>query len=336
MLLVLALVCWLGMLGSMARWIGKAPVQGRETDRLMQQLPTGILALLLWILLAALLLVANSKQVLPQGIGALAWIVHPVSLAAALAALVFLYDPGHYWLAIVPAVIPLLIAGYALYAFSPLSPALSVDSAGFAAWALVGLLSVSVIPQAFRFYAAHMDDGSIDATPGPALDRWMAKQKETRRKQELEELSKFDDETKMYEVDSYLHPDSPVRKEALEFVRHLPNREADVIMMLTSGDERPMRYIGEIDLRPTPELCRAARTWLHQAVLHRKAMSGGEPEGFVGLEFEDNLDGIAWIARNCQCDQELGELEAYARSQRQDAPEVQKVVNAVAAMRAGK
>lgn len=332
-LLTLAVLCWLGMLGSIAKWIGKPPVIGRETDRMILQAYSGVFALLLWILLAGLLLVANSKQVMPAGVGAIAWLLHPLSGVAALIAIVVLYDPQRYWPAIIPATTPVLIAGYVLHTFSPSVQPAPIAKAGFAMWALVGALSVSIVPEAIRFRAAHRDTGSIEAKPGPEMDRWVATERERRRAEGLAELQKSDGETRLYELDHLIRSDSPVLQETLEFMRHLPNRQADVIQMLRGMDSRPVRYLADIDLRPTEELCNATRQWLHEAVRHREQTSRSGPESFVGAEFEEGLNGIAWIANNCGCDKELAELEAYARGQQQDAPAVQKFLAALAVMR---
>jgi hypothetical protein len=330
--LVLALVCWMFMLRSIAMWIGKAPVPGRETDRMMSQAWSGGLALLMWILLAALLLIASSKQVVPPSLGVAAWIVHPLSCVAALGAIAILYSPGRFWLMAIPAVAPVLIAGYVVYAFFPQVQIIPITNAGFALWGIVLALSLSMVPEAIRFSAAHLDDGSIDATPGPKLDRWMAQQREKRRADGLEELRKSDDETKLYELEHLIRPDSPVLQETLEFMRHLPTRQEQAIQLLQSQSSYILHFLADIDLQPTPQLCTAARGYLHQAVREREAQPHSTPSSFVGAEFEEGLNGIAWISKNCGCKAELAEIEAYARAQQQDAPEVQKFLAALAAI----
>src|SRR5215469_3681004 len=122
-LLALAFLCWIAMLGSMVSWmvswIGKAPMPGRETDRIVLQTYSAGAAVLLWIFLAALLLVGSSKNVIPGTVGATAWFAIPLSGLGALAAIGVLYDPQRHWPLILPAVLPVLIAGYIVYAFFP-------------------------------------------------------------------------------------------------------------------------------------------------------------------------------------------------------------------------
>jgi len=107
---------------------------------------------------------------------------------------------------------------------------------------------------------------------------------------------------------------SPVRQEALEFAHHLPNRQSDMIQMLVNSESEPLVFIADIDIQPTPELCNAARSWLHRAVVERQQMFHSGPEPFVGIEFEEGLSGIKWISANCGCEKELDEIAAYARS----------------------
>jgi hypothetical protein len=334
-LLTLALLCWIAMLGSIASWIGKAPTPGRETDRIVLQAYSAGAALLLWIFLAALLLVGSSKQVIPGTVGAIAWIAIPLSGAGALAAIAVLYDPQRRWPLILPAVVPLLIAAYVVYTFFPSVQTIPTSTVGLAMWGVVAALSVSIVPTAAAFVEAH-GDRSVRAEPGPELDRFNAEQRDRARADALAELSKMDEETKLYEVVRWMRPNSPVRQEALEFTRHLPNRQTEMIQMLVNLGSEPLVFIADIDIQPTPELCNAARYWLHKAVVQRQQMFHSGPEPFVGIEFEEGLSGIGWISANCGCEKELDEIEAYARSQDQNAPPVQTFLAGLAAIRAKK
>jgi hypothetical protein len=333
--LVLTLVAWLYMLRTISLWIGRAPVPGRESDRMMAQLFSGILALLVWIFLAALLLIVSSKQAEPPQIGAIAWLAHPISLAGAIAAIVILYNPATRWPVVIPAIAPLLIGGYILYALFPSVQKIPVANVGYVVWAMTTALSISVAPSTIHFARNALDDGSIDATPGPKLDAWMAKQREDRRQRGLEELRKSDDETKLYELEHLIRPDSPVLKEALEFMRHQPNRQAEAVLMLQGQDSRILHFLGDIDLQPTAEMCNAARGYLRQALRERQRNST-EPSPYIGAEFTEGIESITWISKHCGCDAELAAIEAYARAQQQEAPDVQKFLQALTAIKQAK
>ncbi len=328
--LALLLFCWVSMLWTARSWIGKSPVPGRTTDRIISQAYSGVLAVLVWIFLAALLVIANSKQVVPPWFGAIAWVALPISCAAALAAGAVLYNPERRWPIVIPAVVPVLIAGYVVMAFLAAPQA----SAGFAMWGAVLLLSVSIVPEAIRFAQTYLDDGSIDATPGPKLEKWMAEQRAARRARELEELGKTDDETRLYELESHIRPDSPVLKEALEVMSHLPLRQSDAILLLETQSSYILHFLGDIDLQPTPQLCTAARNYLSQAVRERQTLPDSLPSSYVGMEFTEGIESIRWIAKNCGCNAQLDQMEAYARAQQQDSPEVQKFLASLASIRA--
>jgi hypothetical protein len=262
----------------------------------------------------------------------MAWIGIPLSGLGALASIALLYDAQRRWPLVVPAFVPLLIGGYVVYAFLPALRTVSISSAGMAMWGVVALLSLPPVPVAMKFLEAQ-GGGSVRAEPGPELDRFTAREHERARADGLSQLSKMDDETKLYEVTSWMRPNSPVRQEAVEFARHLPNRQADMIQMLLNLQSDPLVYLPDLDLQPTPELCNAARYWLHKAVVQRQQMFHDGPQRFVGMEFEEGLAGIRWISAHCGCEKELDEIEAYARAQDQTAPDVQKFLAGLAEIR---
>jgi hypothetical protein len=313
----------------MATWIGRAPAAGRETDRIVSQTYSGGFALLVWIFLAALLLIASSKEVMPLQAALLAWFVHPLSCAAALGAIAALYNSQRYWPAAIPALMPLLIAGYVVYAFFPSFQTIPITTAGFAMWAVVLVLSLAVAPAAIAVLSRSRS-GSIEAKPGPEMDRFMDEQRRRYRDEVLDKLRQSDDETRLFELTNLIQPDNPALQQVLDFIHQLPTRQADAVMMLENQQDDILRVLAEINVEPTPRLCAAARSCLHEAVLHRRTGFGPGPNPFVGAEFDRGIPGIRWIAKNCGCKAELDEMEAYARDQVQDAPEVQKFLAALA------
>ena len=173
--------------------------------------------------------------------------------------------------------------------------------------------------------------GSIQAKPGPEMDRFMDQQRQRYRDDVMDKLRQADDETKLYELSNLIRPDNPALPEVLDFIRKLPNRQADAMGMLTSQGSSILEFIADIDLKPTAELCIAACGYLHEAVRSRLArLDGAAGNSFVGAEFEGGLPGIRWIAKNCGCKKELAEMKEYALKQRQDAPDVQKFLAALA------
>ncbi|HXA52971.1 MAG TPA: hypothetical protein VNV86_21790 [Candidatus Acidoferrum sp.] len=325
-LFALAAVCWLALLRTTFLWIAKTPEAGRETGKMMQQAASGAAALLVWVFLGGLLLVANAKGLMPMRVGAASWIVHPLSCAAALAALAVAYDAQWRWALGMPVAAPLLIGGYAGYLF--LADDRSSSAAwGLGMWGVMLALSLCIAPAAVVFARAHLDDGSIDATPGPRLDKWMGEQREKRRAEGLRVLSLIDGDTSINEIEYLTRGDSPVREEALAAIRRLPNRQAETVRLLLYESRIIMALLPDIDVQPTPELCAAGRYYLSSALASRAKMNTG-PSVYVGAEFEDGINGIGWLARHCDCDSELARVEEYARAQ-QDVEEVRRFIAAL-------
>uniref|UniRef100_Q023U5 Rhodanese domain-containing protein n=1 Tax=Solibacter usitatus (strain Ellin6076) TaxID=234267 RepID=Q023U5_SOLUE len=326
-LLALALVCWAFALRGVWHWIGLAPVPGRETDKLILQAWSGGWMLLAWILLGGLLLVANAKGVLPVSVGMAAWVMHPVSAVAALIALGIAYDARWRWCVALPAAVPLLIGGYAAWAFAGRAP----EKFGLAMWAAVLAMSLTILPGAWQFKSKYMDSGSIDATPGPKLDKWMADQAAKRRAGELAELSKIDDETTLSELEHLTRKDSPVLQEALAAMRGLPHRQAEAVLRLQSDFTFILRLLPDIDVQPTAELCGAIRGYLQRYLRHERA-NRPEPEGFIGDQLEESVRSLGWISEHCDCEAELDDVERFARAQR-DTAEVRAFIAALAEAR---
>jgi hypothetical protein len=323
LLFALALVCWFAMLRSITWWIATTPEPGRETGKMIQQAISGAAALLVWVFLAGVLFVANAKGLMPMPVGAASWIVHPISCIAALAAIAVAYDARWRWAVAIPIAAPLLIGGYAGYLFFAGGKG-SVAAWGLSMWGATLVLSLCIVRPAVIFARTHLDDGSIDATPGPKLDQWMAEQREKRRAEGLRVLSLIDADTTISEIEYLTRGDSPVREEALAAMRSLPNRQAEAVRLLQYERRIIMPLLPDIDLQATPELCAAGRYYVMSALASRRKMNP-EPSAYVGAEFEEGINGLGWLARHCDCDAELASLEEYARAQ-QDVDQVRRFV----------
>ena len=171
-------------------------------------------------------------------------------------------------------------------------------------WAAVLALSLSIVLPASQFKADHLDSGSIDATPGPKLDKWMAEQREARRAAGLKELSNIDDETTLSELDPLVRKDSPVLQETLAAMRRLPHRQAEAILRFHGDFTFILNLLPDIDLQPTPELCGAIRGYLRRYLRQERA-NRPEPMGFVGASMQENIPSLGWISQHCDCDAEL-------------------------------
>ena len=329
-LLVLITGCWLYMLRTISFWIGTIAKPGRETDKLMLQLNSGIVAAVIWLLFGGLLLLINVKGVLPAKIGFASWFLLPASGFLVLVALAAMYDPSMRWAVVVPVVVPVLIAAYAIYLFVPARP-LSAASAGFLMWAVVMVMAVAPLPKAVMIVEAAGDNGSIEAKPGPEMDRWLARERERRRQSGLAELRKIDEDTTIHDLEPLTRGDSPVRNEAFEAMRHIAGRQSQAEKGLMYEYSGILPLLPEIDVQPTPQLCRQGREYLQKQIAFQKKQFT-EPSDTMLIVLQEGLPGIGWLAANCDCATELKQLDELAKAQR-DSPAIQKFREALAGFR---
>jgi hypothetical protein len=323
--LVLALLAWLWMLRSFTSWVGKGYAGTGDSDKIAAQAWSAGGVLVAWIALAALLLIAGSRGALPGPIGVAIWVAHLASLGASILAVFLLNRPELRWPLAGPVGAPLLIAAYVVWVC--IAPRVTPGIPDWSICAAILILSLPAVPSALQMIGE--GDGSIDATPGPKLDAWMAKQREARRVRELDELGKIDDDTTLSELQSHVQPDSPVLKEALEAMRKLPNRQAEAVQLLRGKSSFILHFLGDIDVEPTPELCEAARSYLREPA---KPYREDPPEYVLYSALTEGVASIRWISEHCDCDAELAELEKTARAS-SSSPEAGKFIEAVVDMR---
>jgi len=329
-LLVLALGCWLYMLWSMAAWIGKTPAPGRGEDKVMLQVFSAALAVGVWLLVGGLLVVAATRADMPAAVGIACWVLHPLSGLLALVGIAVAYDVEWRWAVAIPAVAPLLIAGYAVWLLAGRGPGATL---GWGMWAAVMALGLAVIPAAIGFQRVHMPHSdAVEDKPGPELDAFQARELERRRQRGLEQLRQVDEDTQLVELESLVRDDSPVRKEALEAMRKMPNKQPEVEKALTYEYAWILRLLPDLEAEATPGLCQAARQYLLACVRDRRNADRSGPSDSMGLTLEQGIRGVEWIARHCECGKELDALDRLARDEN-DTPDVRKFRETLASFR---
>jgi hypothetical protein len=87
----------------------------------------------------------------------------------------------------------------------------------------------------------------------------------------------------------------------------------------------------DIDLQPTPELCGAIRGYLQRYLAQARA-NRDQPMDFVSAQMEECIPSLGWIARHCDCNAELDDLEKFARAQL-DSPRVREFLASLADVR---
>jgi hypothetical protein len=141
--LVLAVFLWIGFVANLTT-MNRSDAAGNGLSYSF-----GVLAaLVLWVLLAVLLVIANSRGAVPAAAQLGAFLLIPLSCWSAVKVIELLRDPARpRWLIAVPALIPPTLMAYAAWAFLPaLHSKLSATTASIGAGALVLLLSVIWLP----------------------------------------------------------------------------------------------------------------------------------------------------------------------------------------------
>ena len=231
-----------------------------------------------------------------------------------MAALYLVGGPAPQWPLITPVAVPVLMAGYVLCLYRPGTRELVGGAAGMAAWAVILILSVAPWPAVA---------GRMRQNAGKKEERaraqalWEQQDKERRR---MEGLAKLKDMAADAPIPSWyelLDPQNGVRAEALEALRHVERRQSDIEEMLGYGITASMALLPELDLKATPQLCEAAKTYLRKNAKDSRRRPQNEPVPFELTSYEKaSLEGIRWVAlHGCDCTAEIEVLQDSARTQ---------------------
>ena len=255
----------------------------------------------LWILLGALALIAAVKGEMPKWASPAAAILVPASGFVAFAALGLLsrpYQPPHLSPLIIPAAIPPLVIAYCFWALLPsLRSKIPARPAGIAVWGLVFLLCAAIVPLGTIRNAADERDAAVI------------------RKYEVD-YAKLPADAPLWDwVPFFNTSNAPKSGEAFARIRTLDSRQADAETMLARGDF-PLRFIGELDLTPTPALCDNARAMLRKRVAPLVlATPNAKPYRDIAGEVADALPTLKWlIGYDCDATAEVAAWETMAKA----------------------
>src|ERR1035438_10556109 len=91
-------------------------------------------------------------------------------------------------------------------------------------------------------------------------------------------------------------------------MRKLPNRQAEAVLRFRADFTFILYLLPDIDLQPTPELCGAIRGYLQRYLAQARA-NRDQPMDFVSAQMEECIPSLGWIARHCDCNAELDDLD---------------------------
>jgi hypothetical protein len=221
----------------------------------------------LWLLLAALLVIAGVRGGMPAG-GAIAMVILlPATGAATIGAMVLMSGhPDVRWPLVIPVFAPALLIGYALWAYFPgVKASVPPAAANVAVWGPLLLLSIA----------------------------------EAKRVENLASFEKLAPTSRLWDWMPFTWDGNELRDQALEAARHTPTRQADAEEMLGRGHPFPLVEVRFLNLEATPAFCAGAQVLLlrNAEELGKVAADLPDYDARAG-EFEKYTGGIAWLKSN--------------------------------------
>ena len=272
-----------------------------------QDLFAGFLLLntfVLWVVLGFQLLMGAFNVETPRRAAILTFVLHPLTFAAAFAA-IDLRERYDGWAIVVPVLLPPLIGLYAIWARFPQLHKKPPGKFTSVIWAAILVLTIAPIPLFF-----------VDARAYPE-----------RQKERIAAAQAFNDRQRQLLDASLarLTPESSLRdyldyerlfyqkQQWLEGVRRVKSRQTDAVMLLRDGHIDRLRDLWQFEIEATPSLCEA-----FDHALRRMAAQIGPPRpnapGVANL-FAYQLPNIKWlISAHCNLEDALTDLDTRLRA----------------------
>lgn len=292
----LALIFYVGALSLLANLAGSDPAGNAYS-----QAYAAIALVALWVLLAIIVTIALAKGGAGWPVVTAAIVLIPASAIASMFAMGLLTNPNqppYLWPIVIPASLPLLVLGFAFWTLLPgtrsILPAHIVVPT---IWGAVFVLCLAVVP--FNMMRDSAEEAIITARATTEAD--------------YEKLPADAGLPGLLPFMGALYGEREI--ELNKRVRALPTRQSDAEAMLARG-EFPLRYLGQIDLDPTPSLCDRARAQLRHDVAPLVLKAGDtKPYATIAQKVSDAVAGMKWlVGHDCSCDAESLAWEQMANA----------------------
>jgi hypothetical protein len=263
---------------------------------------------LLWILLAVNLINAAMAGSMPTWSAISAFLLHPLSLVAAIVALdLFAADLEHGWAIATPAVVPPLFALYALWCRLPaLHRVLPPNPTSGVVWGVVFLLAAAPVAGMIEREAARAArQGQV-----PVISDQQRREEE--RAQRLARFEQLTPNSPLEEYLPYLRVGDELRDRALAAVRRLDTRQAQAEKLLRQDfGLLVIRNLPVLELQPTPGLCQAAKEYLVRRAANDRPKGANPTFWVIDDDLKDLMPGLRWmVAQHCDAGEALAAVEA--------------------------
>ena len=271
-----------------------------------------ILAGLLWLVLAALLIIAAVQGRMPLWARIGAVVLWPLSCVAVWMAgdAHGAGDPSAIW---VPALLPPLIALYALWARLPVLH--TVFRAGVTSAVLGGAIAFLTLAPLVAATRAALPDPARDARLAEAAkanEERMAMEAKAARDREEAQFASLGPDSALESYLIYL-PTMAYGERALAGIRQVKNRQADAVSLLQRGRIGDLRDLSQLNLEPTAELCQAYGAALGGAA--GKVTKARTDYLIAATDLELQVPNMKWLTGSrCDLRQSLGLLEGNVRA----------------------
>jgi hypothetical protein len=303
-LMTVACVLYLGMMGSLSGL--------NETDAMGRGMALGfgaIFGVALWLVLAALLLVAALNGAMPA-VGKIGGaLLLPLSAIAASVA-IGLYGDGATWAFAVPLLVPPLIMIYALWARFPalqtnLPPLPMTASVG----GLVVILALAPFVASLPSFAPDPRQKAVQK----AREEKLRQEEEIALQREAEVFARLGPDSSLRDYLQYLPGGDSRSHEALDGARLVKSRQQDAVELLKAGRLAALTDLFRLDLQVEPALCKAYDDALASAA--RQVTKARSDYLSVAIALEQQLPNINWLTDGgCNLDASLGLLAGNVHS----------------------
>jgi hypothetical protein len=287
---------------------------------------TAVMILVLWTVLAALLLIGAMRGSMP------AWAIVAAVILVPLSALAVFIAADHYgrdggWWIVAPALLPPLIACYALWArVRPLNVAISEPLFSAVSWGAILVLSVT--PPLMSY---------LDSLPNSARAERERLQVERLRQEEQDairrEARKFENlgpHSSLRDYLEYLPPGDTRHRQAIEGARQVASRQADAAALLRQGRIGDLQDLWRLDVAATPELCEAFGSALRGEA--SKIDKSRSDYLIPAMRLEQQMPNLKWlVAERCDLGEPLSLVESRIKAV-SDSPRMDELAAALAAL----
>ncbi|MBV9553181.1 MAG: tetratricopeptide repeat protein [Alphaproteobacteria bacterium] len=279
----------------------------------------------LWLLLGVALLIGSVNGTMPVWAEVAAAILWPLSAVAAFVALDFVErgrgSAGSSYV-LVPALLPPLVAAYALWARLPaLQRRLSERATGIVVLGAIAVVALAPMPR----YAGEQIERAREHAAEREAARQEAAREAERRRQSLERFNKLTADSPLWEWAAFFGKDSELDAQAIEGAKALPHRQTDAEDALRRGLGFPLIEYGRLDLEATPAFCTAAGDFLSQEAAAKPAPSPDAEYAMTTLPYleADDIGAVEWLTGHCDIDAAIAQIrstiEGYAPTRSRDA-----------------